>query len=204
MCDRSFQEQVAVHVTGGGPGPSQRTMRTKLSPLTIGIGLLAALGGWALRGLQFGAIEAAPVPVAVPHPASIASKPAQSLRVEHPSAAPPTKDSRRNLFSYVEPPPAPVRTVAPPAPPTVEPPVAVLSAPIVEARRRLQFAHRYIGNFGTRERPIAAFSHEGTIVTARAGDRIDAHFVLRAIGVESVEVEAMVDGERQSERIALR
>jgi hypothetical protein len=40
-------------------------------------------------------------------------------------------------------------------------------------------------------------------VTVKVGGRIDDRFVLRSVGVESVDVEASVNGELQTERVAL-
>lgn len=99
--------------------------------------------------------------------------------------------SRRNLFAYSE-----VPRVVTPAP--VAQPVVAVAAPqpvVVEAPARVEpapppFPYRYIGRFGPRHDPIAAFAGADRIVTARPGDRIDEQFVLRAIGLESVEVEA--------------
>lgn len=51
-----------------------------------------------------------------------------------------------------------------------------------------QFTYRYIGTFGTGSNPIAAFAAEGEIVNARIGDVIGGKFVLRSIGIESVEI----------------
>ena len=51
-----------------------------------------------------------------------------------------------------------------------------------------QFTYRYIGTFGTPRNPIATFAREGEIVNARVGDILDNKFVLRSIGIESVEI----------------
>jgi hypothetical protein len=61
----------------------------------------------------------------------------------------------------------------PPPPPKPEPP---------------PFNYRYIGTFGTPANPIASFTREGEIVNARVGDTIDGKFILRSIGLESVEI----------------
>ena len=65
--------------------------------------------------------------------------------------------------------------VAPPPPP---PPKPVPPA----------FTYKYIGTFGTAANPIATFTREGEIVNAHVGDTIDGKFVLRHIGLESVEI----------------
>ncbi|MNC95574.1 hypothetical protein D3C83_127260 [compost metagenome] len=48
---------------------------------------------------------------------------------------------------------------------------------------------------------IIAALKGGDIVTARTGDRIDQHFTLRSIGIESVEVETIGDGYVEKLRI---
>ena len=65
--------------------------------------------------------------------------------------------------------------VAPPPPP---PPKPVPPA----------FNYRYIGTFGRPDAPIATFTRDGEIVNARIGDVIDGKFILRSIGLESVEI----------------
>lgn len=168
------------------------------------IGLLALLLGWLVRGISFDA-DASPLqssaPAAIAPAADAELLP--RLSVDHPAYASNETRSTRNLFAYREAPVAPPVVVrAAPAPVYVAPPVAPPPAPIVE-RPRLRFAYRFIGRFGPSDRPVAAFSRDGEVVTARIGDRVGEHFVLRAIGIESVEVEAMVDGEVQKERVPL-
>lgn len=126
------------------------------------------------------------------------------LSVDRPVDLSHTARGTRNLFAYREP-------ELPRARPAVfEPPPAIVDVPvpsppqvIVEERPRLRFTHRYIGRFGPKDRPIAAFARDGDIVTVKVGGRIDDHFVLRSVGMESVEVEASVNGELQTERVAL-
>lgn len=65
--------------------------------------------------------------------------------------------------------------VAPPPPPPL-PPVPPA------------FTYKFLGTFGPRSNPIATFSGNGEIVNARVGDTIDNKFILRAIGVESVDI----------------
>ena len=50
------------------------------------------------------------------------------------------------------------------------------------------FNYRYIGTFGSAANPIATFARDGEIVNARVGDIIDNRFILRGIGIESVEI----------------
>jgi hypothetical protein len=70
--------------------------------------------------------------------------------------------------NFVPPPPPP-----PPPPPVPQPP---------------QFDFKYMGTFGPERAKLAAFSRNGEIVNAREGDTIDGKFVLRRIGIESVEI----------------
>ena len=67
----------------------------------------------------------------------------------------------------------PVIIPPPPPPPEPQPPA---------------FTYKYIGTFGSPSNPIATFSGNGEIVNARVGDIIDKKFMLRGIGIESVEI----------------
>jgi hypothetical protein len=61
----------------------------------------------------------------------------------------------------------------PPAPPKPVPP---------------QFTMKYIGTFGPANNPIATFNGDGEIVNVRVGETIGGKFILRSIGIESVEI----------------
>jgi hypothetical protein len=50
------------------------------------------------------------------------------------------------------------------------------------------FPYKYIGTFGSATNPIATFAGNGEIINARVSDVIAAKFVLRSIGIESVEI----------------
>lgn len=50
------------------------------------------------------------------------------------------------------------------------------------------FTYKYIGTFGSAANPIATFASNGQIVNVRVGDTIDGKFVLRGIGIESVDI----------------
>lgn len=50
------------------------------------------------------------------------------------------------------------------------------------------FDYKYIGTFGSATNPIATFNRNGEIVNVRVGDVIDGRFILRSIGIESVEI----------------
>jgi hypothetical protein len=51
-----------------------------------------------------------------------------------------------------------------------------------------QFTLKYIGTFGPASNPIATFNGNGEIINVRTGETIDNKFVLRSIGIESVEI----------------
>jgi Thrombospondin type 3 repeat len=68
--------------------------------------------------------------------------------------------------------PRPVPPPPPPPPPPQPPP----------------FTLKYIGTFGPVNNPIATFSGNGEIVNVRVGETIDGKFILRSIGIESVEI----------------
>lgn len=50
------------------------------------------------------------------------------------------------------------------------------------------FDYKYIGTFGSSRNPIATFGRNGEIVNVRVGDVIAGRFILRSIGIESVEI----------------
>jgi len=50
------------------------------------------------------------------------------------------------------------------------------------------FDFKYIGTFGGTANPIATFTRNGEIVNVHVGDTIDGKFILRSIGIESVEI----------------
>jgi hypothetical protein len=62
--------------------------------------------------------------------------------------------------------------IPPPPPPPTPPP----------------FPYKYIGSFGTPSRPIAAFSSGEEIVNVRLGETFGGRFILRNIGIESVDI----------------
>ncbi|MBV9497406.1 MAG: hypothetical protein JOZ54_24430 [Acidobacteria bacterium] len=68
--------------------------------------------------------------------------------------------------------------VPPPPPPPQPPPKPVPP----------DFPYKYIGTFGSQSNPIATFSGNEEIINARVGDVIQKRFVLRNIGIESVEI----------------
>ena len=98
--------------------------------------------------------------------------------------------SERNLFAYKEPPPPPPpkQIIQPPTPPPPPAPVAAPQPAQPAAPQPPMFPYHYIGTFGTAANPIATFSGNGQIVNVRVGETIDGKFVLRSIGIESVEI----------------
>lgn len=50
------------------------------------------------------------------------------------------------------------------------------------------FDYKYIGTFGSASNPIAVFTRGDEMVNARAGEVIGGKFILRSIGIESVEI----------------
>jgi hypothetical protein len=57
-----------------------------------------------------------------------------------------------------------------------------------EKKPVLGFPYRYIGRFGPEGQQLAAFAGGGVVKVAKAGELIDGRFLLRAVGIESVEV----------------
>ncbi len=107
----------------------------------------------------------------------------------------------RDPWRFYEPPP-------PPPPPPFQPTKADLerdrlaleqAARDAAERQRLaleeaarpkppQFTFKYLGSFGPKNRPLAAFSDGKTIVNAREGDVILIKFRVAKIGYESVDI----------------
>lgn len=76
----------------------------------------------------------------------------------------------------------------PPPPPAPQPPV---------------FGYRYIGTFGNSANPIATFSQGEEVINARVGDVIGGKFILRGIGIESVEISFVGFPPDRTQRIPL-
>jgi hypothetical protein len=108
---------------------------------------------------------------------------------------------RRNVFAY----PAPAPAVVAPSVATVV--SKEVSAREEEARREalrlaeelrkaeeerkrkdFPFPYRYIGRFGPENGQLAAFVSDGQAIVVRTGDVLGGKFLVRAIGIESVEV----------------
>lgn len=79
----------------------------------------------------------------------------------------------------------------PPVPPPPPPPVPPA------------FTYKYIGTFGNAANPIATFNGNGQVINVRVGEVIDGKFVLRSIGIESVEIGFVGFPPDQKQRIAL-
>lgn len=82
--------------------------------------------------------------------------------------------------------------------PVIAPPPPPPPAPVPPP-----FTYKYIGTFGNARNPIATFAREGEIVNARVGDVIEGKFVLRSIGIESVEISFIGFPPDQKQRIPL-
>ena len=155
--------------------------------------LTAAASGWLVRGL--GARDvAAPVPAAAPVPSLPRVTEGLPVGVMDLSLPRGETRGRRDLFAYRErfiPPPEPVIVPAVQRAPEIVP----LPEPkLPSAPPPPQFTWRFIGTVGTEHNRVAAFARDGEIVTVRRGDTIGGDFVLRSIGMESVEVEPLSAG----------
>jgi hypothetical protein len=98
---------------------------------------------------------------------------------------------RRNPFQFVEKPKPPVvverRPLRAPDPPVeVIPPQPAAEA--ATAPPLPEFGYQLIGRFGRADDPIAAFVGKGQVLTVQNGDTIEDTFVVRRIGVDSVEL----------------
>ena len=159
-----------------------------------GIVVLAALSGWVVRGIRFDR-DPEPKPIVVSLPVitpgeTLPAPPGVIQRVPQNGSL-----GKRNLFAYrVHERPV----IVAPEPVYVAPPAVVAPQPILvepTAPPPIPFPYRYIGTFGTAHNRVAAFKRDTEIVTIRNGERI-GDFVLRSIGMESVEVEG-ADGMRR-------
>ena len=148
--------------------------------------VLAALSGWFVRGIRFDdAVEPLPQPRAV-------------IVQTEPIEDPPTVNRRaavevaslgnRNLFAYRTHEPTVIthRVITHQAPIFIAPPAEIVPAAVPEPP---PFPYRYIGKFGPPHNPVAAFSRDHDVLTVRTGERV-GDFVVRTIGLESVEVES--------------
>jgi hypothetical protein len=172
--------------------------------LKVLLGVCVLLGGWMAKGVvRPRHVQAsAPAAVAVPTVAEAGMEPAPVIAPVQP-VDPRRLPSRgdRNLFSYRE---APRVVIAPIAPPVAVPVAVAAVAPPPRAEPEepaiAPFPWRYIGRFGREDNPVAAFVRDGEVKTVRIGDGIDAQYVLRSIGIESVDVQSDDAG---TERIEL-
>jgi hypothetical protein len=65
------------------------------------------------------------------------------------------------------------------------------------------FPYKFIGSFGRPDNLIATFTNNGEIVNAHAGDTIDGKFIVRSIGVESVDISFVGFPPDEKQRVAL-
>lgn len=168
--------------------------------------LIAAVAvvAWTAARLRSEPRVAAPVAATAAQPAEAPPAFLPDIpRVQHVAYAG-SSNPNRNLFSYVAP---PVK-----AEPVIErAPLPVIEAPkpaVVEvvAPREPEppaFPYRYLGRFGRDGAPLAAFSRDGEVVVRRAGERIDASFVLIRIGAESVDIAAELGTQRVVRRVPI-
>lgn len=124
-------------------------------------------------------------------------------RVQHVAFSDGAAGRERNIFSYVEPPPPPVEVVIEPEPVPVEMPKAVVEVETAREPEPPAFHYRYLGRFGRDAAPLAAFSRDGEVVVRRAGERIDAQFVLLRIGAEAVDIAAEQGTQRVVRRVPI-
>lgn len=164
--------------------------------------VLAALSGWFVRGIRF---DDAPDPSPAPRTTPVLVETAPVAEPVPAIQRVPIADNgslgHRNLFAYRvdERPATAAYVIVDPAPVVIAPPVEI-TAPAAPAP--VPFPYRYIGRFGPPHNPVAAFTRDGDVLTVRAGEHI-GDFVLRSIGIESVEVDG-VDGVRHIPRATMQ
>jgi hypothetical protein len=108
-----------------------------------------------------------------------------------PAGAPIPAHPGRDIFLYAEVLPARresprVAELMPSAPPA--PAVQEATAPLPTVTAPPSFDYRFLGTFGPRKVQFAVFEKQGDIINVREGEPIGPSFLLRRIGIESVEV----------------
>ena len=96
--------------------------------------------------------------------------------------------ARRNVFAYPE--PGRVSVVAK-SEPVVQPPVTttfVQTDTSGQEKKDFEFPYRYIGRFGPENGQLAAFVADGQATVVKAGQVLGGKYLVKAIGLESVEV----------------
>ncbi|MCU1230871.1 MAG: hypothetical protein JWO97_3755 [Acidobacteria bacterium] len=98
--------------------------------------------------------------------------------------------SHRNIFTFDDPPPvheaAVARTVITRQPATVAPPTAVAHNDVPTPPA---FPWHCIGRFGPDNAPFVALTNDAhEVLNARAGETIGGQFIIRSIGLESIEI----------------
>lgn len=101
---------------------------------------------------------------------------------------PSPEELARQQASRQPPRPAPKPTPAPASPGEPQPPPVTLA---------------FLGTFGPREAPIAVFSDDEVIYNARQGDVIEEKFIVRQIGLESVDLGFVGFPEDLTERLGV-
>ena len=117
-------------------------------------------------------------------------------------AEPPARETRRNLFAFIEDPPAarPATVVRRTLSPKIATPQVEQKSVVVQQDREPEFPMRFIGTFGMAKDPIAVFEANGDVVNAKVGDVVTGEFRLASIGLDSVEVSTP----RATQRVALK
>ncbi len=122
----------------------------------------------------------------MPPPAAVAAPRPELTLVD--SALLPGGHGERNLFAFREKAPAivvPPHHEAPPA-------IAVVKSPdegnFMKEKEKPRFPYRCIGRFGPEDAQLAAFVVDGEVKLARAGEVLAEKYLVRGIGIESVEV----------------
>lgn len=101
---------------------------------------------------------------------------------------PSPEELRRQQAARQRPRPQPKPQPAPPTPSEPQPPPVTLA---------------FLGTFGPREAPIAVFSDDEVIYNARQGDVIEEKFIVRQIGLESVDLGFVGFPEDVTERLGV-
>lgn len=154
--------------------------------------VLAALSGWFVRGIRF---EDAVEPLPEPRTVTVQTEPIEDPpTVIHRTPVEVASLGNRNLFAYRTHEPTVIthHVIAHPTPSVIAPPAEIVPAVVPEPP---PFPYRYIGKFGPPQNPVAAFSRDHDVLTVRTGERV-GDFVLRTIGLESVEVESAYGARR--------
>jgi hypothetical protein len=114
---------------------------------------------------------------------------APGFELVDPLTLPGTAHPDRNVFVYREKPAVAVATPHHEQPPIVKAGETLLpSGDSAKKPEKPRFPYRCIGRFGPEDAQFVAFIVDGEVKLARAGEVLEDKYLVRGVGIESVEV----------------